>query len=254
MNPRKIIHSLSGTTRRLLATAALVIPLGSHATLFSFGPLCDESGCGTAEMDISILGNTLTMLLDNTSPTTLDDGTGINTPGITGFGFNVADPTPTISGWSMTAFNTDGSGPVTIDDQTGTGAWVMNTFVGGVSLDFLPTAGVHAQIKGALYNPSATTGLAAAPNYETGATLVIDFTSAPVLNEEGCGGGVGDCTTFVRMQNVGLNGDGSLKLPGNPPGAGGPPASVPEPRILALLSLGMLGGLFMRRRRFQEKI
>ena len=253
MNPLEIIRLLSTNAGRLLAAAAFIIPISSHATLFSFGSDCDAGGCGTAEMNISISGNTLTMLLDNTSPTTLDDGTGINTPGITTFGFNVAEPTPTIISWTLTAFNIDGSGPVRIDDQTGgSGDWVMTTTQAGVSLDFLPSAGDPANVQGALYNPLAAAGFAATPNYETGATLSITFDSAPFLNEEPCANSVGgDCTTYVRMQNVGLNGAGSLKLPG---GGGGedPPSAIPEPNILALMSMGMLGGLFMRRRLRKE--
>lgn len=251
MSPHKIIRSLSMNAGGLLAAAAFIIPLSSHATLFSFGPDCDEGGCGTAEMDISISGNTLTLLLDNTSPITLDDGTGINTPGITAFGFNVAEPTPTISSWTLTAFNIDGSGPVTIGDQTNTLDWVMTSTQAGVNLDFLPSAGDPANIEGALYNPLATAGFGTTPNYESEAKLVIIFDSAPILAEEFCANSVGgDCTTFVRMQNVGLNGDGSLKLPGG--GGEDPPSNIPEPNILALMSMGMLGGLFMRRRLRKE--
>ena len=250
------IQTLTGRVATLLSAAAMMFPLSAQAVMYDFGPDCDAGGCGTATMDISISGNTLTLKLDNTSPTTLDSGSGTNTPGITGFGFNVADPEPSISSWSLTAYNTDGSGPVTIGDGDPTDDWVMNTFVGGVSLDFLPTAGDPAQIKGALYNPSATSGFGATPNYETQAILTINFDSAPVLAEENCRGGVGDCTTFVRMQNVGLNGGGSLKLPGTSTSSstststsnGVPPSEIPESNILALLGAGLLGGVLARRR------
>ena len=244
-------QTLTGRVATLLSAAAMMYPLSAQAVMYDFGPLCDEGGCGTATMDISITGNTLTVKLDNTSPLTLVDGSGTNTPGITGFGFNVADPEPGISSWSLTAYNTDGSGPVTIGDGDPGKDWVMNTFVGGVSLDFLPTAGKPAQIKGALYNPDATSGFGATPNYETEAVMTIIFDSAPVLAEENCRGGLGDCTTFVRMQNVGLNGKGSLKLPGtstSTSNGGVPPSEIPESNIIALLGAGLLGGVLARRR------
>jgi hypothetical protein len=214
------------------------------AVNFSFSG-SDEGGTGSATMNINIVGNTLTLLLDNTSPTSLDDNTGVNTPGITGFGFNLTDPIPGLDSWSLTAFNTDGSGPVTIGANVGgTGDWVMNTSVAQITLDFLPTAGDPAQIKGALYNPAATEGFGALPNYVTTATLTMNFLSAPVLDSSQCGpGGFGDCITYVRFQNVGVDGEGSLHLPGTTGtnGVDGATGQLPEPGTVLLFGSGLAG-------------
>lgn len=174
---------------------------------------CDAGGCGSANMSIIISGNNLTLTLDNTSDTALQDGTpNANAPGITGFGFNTKDPDPTVTSWSLTAKDKD-TNNVVIGNSAGTstGDWKLNTSIAGVSLDFLPTTDGN-NIKGALYNPSATGPFGALPNYFTTATLLMSFDSAPELDTEACGGGIFDCQVFVRMQNVGKNGEGSLKL------------------------------------------
>jgi hypothetical protein len=241
---KKLITSLMGLG--LIALSGFV----QAAFNFDFGPECDRGGCGTAEMAISINGNTLTMNLHNTSPITLDNGKDVNTPGITGFGFNLADPTPGFVSWSLTAHDTDGNGPVEIGKNGVDGDWVMNTRGPGVSLDFLPTT--DNGVAGALYNPDAVNGFAATPNYETQAQLIITFDSAPMLAIEDCGGGVGDCNTFVRMQNVGRDGGGSLKLDGTPGTATFDTNNVPNPSPLALMGLGgILLGAMSRRKRQQ---
>ena len=154
----------------ILAVCPVLVSSNALALSFTFSG-ADAGGVGTATMDILGSGtNSLTITVDNTSPTSLISGSGINTPGITGFGFDGTLSQTNITSWSMTA-KTSGGSMVTIDDQTGTGAWVMNTKVGNIKLDFLPTAGSPAQIKGALYNPAAVSGFGATPNYFTQATL-----------------------------------------------------------------------------------
>jgi hypothetical protein len=222
---------------------ALAAVLGMAASaeasyLFSFSG-SSSGGTGSAEMSITITGSALTLTLDNTSPTTLDNGTGDNAAAITGFGFNIEnDPLPPISSWSLTAYESDGD-LVQIGGTSFPGFWTLDTFFAGVSLDFLP----HVQgIKGAIYNPDAedSPALAAQPNYFSTATFVLNFntTSTILLNED---------STFVRFQNVGLNGAGSLKTTGEEP----PDITehAPEPSSVILMLGGMAVGCATRLRR-----
>jgi hypothetical protein len=216
---------------------------------------CNSGGCGAAEMAIDITGNVLTMTLDNTSPLTLQNGSSVNTPGITGFGFNLADTDPVWKNWSLTAhqFDKDGNIPEesTIGNDAGTGNWVLGgDKVSGITLDFIPTTKNGSN--GALYNPDARDYLdkASPDSYLTQATLVVEFESAPTLAYEDCGSGIRDCNTFVRMQVVGK--DGSLKLPGTPGTATFDTNNVPNPSPLALMGLGgILLGAISRRKRQQ---
>lgn len=224
----------------LLALAAV---LGMAATadasyLFSFSG-STNGGTGSADMSIDITGSTLTLTLDNTSPTTLDNNTGNNAPAITGFGFDLANnPLPAIASWTLTASEADGD-VVQIGGASFPGFWTLDTFFAGVSLDFLP----HVQgIKGAIYNPDAenSPALAAQPNYFSTATFVLNFntTSTIVLDED---------STFVRFQNVGLNGAGSLKTTGEEPPDITEHAPEPSSVILMLSGLTVFGATRLRR-------
>lgn len=217
----------------------------------------DSGGTGSATMLIEISGNTMTIKLDNTSPLALTNNTGINSPGITGFGFNLTDPLPKLSSWSLTAKKTDGSGPFTIGSSElgSTGAWILNTTIAGVTLDFLPTTSYG--INQALYNPDSIGPFSGkAPYYETRAVMKMTFDSAPVLALGACGNGIsvsptGQCETFVRMQNVGTG--GSLKIPGIDPPPPGESLSVAEPNSLTLLGLGLIASAStLRRRKLQS--
>lgn len=208
----------------------------------------DAGGTGSATMDIKIVGNTLTLTLDNTSPTTLNSPlTGANAPGILGFGFNLADPLPTLISWALTGYaDAAQTTLVTLGDSVPPSgdSWVLGTTIAGVTMDFLPNSN-EGGVKGAIYNPAATAGLAALPNYFSTATLVMNFASAPVLAPLPSG-------VFVRMQNVGLNGAGSLKLFGTPNGPDDPPiATTPEPTSMAIFGIGLVGcsAYKLRRRR-----
>ena len=197
----------------------------------------DAGGTGKAEMYFNGSGTTnLTVDIFNLSPITLDDGTGDNAPAITKFGFSaLEDPQPNIVSWTLTAFDENDT-LITIgsSDGSGTGDWdiSIDDKIGNIKFDYLSEI---QNVKGGLYNPDATAGLAAQPNYFTEATLDIEFDSAFTLDET---------STLVRMQNVGDNGGGSLKLAGTPLDPNPPRARVPEPSTIlgycVVLGLGAM--------------
>lgn len=206
-----------------------------------------SGGSLTADMGITIddASGIFTLILDNTSPTTLDDGTGINAPGIDGFGFNL-DPNLTWSSWSITAFatgNPQGSAITIGSSADNTLPWVLSESQNnqGINIDFNPNNGNG--VNEALYNPLATSGFPGGQNtnYFTQAVFTIDYNGIPNLASEACGSGL-TCTTFVRGQNVGANGAGSVKLAGTEDDGGViPPQEIPVPGTFALIGLGLLG-------------
>jgi hypothetical protein len=180
-------------------------------------------------MDISIIGKQLVAEVNNTSPIDLIGGTdGGNSPGITGFGFNLNPASLVLQSWKLTAYDSN-SNLVTIGSSgPGTYDWVMGTTLASIEVDYLPNNGGSPD--GAIFNPLSlkdpNSTLPGGINdiYFTTAILTMDFDGTPELAE-------GKWSPFVRMQIVGLDGEGSLKLP----------PSVPEPSTMLLLGAGLIG-------------
>lgn len=236
MNRTSVIPAvLAGAAIALSANA-----LPASALTFNFEGQ-DENGTGSAKMQFSTDGGSfLTVDLWNTSPITTSTGAA-NAPGITAFGFsNVSGQAPpVIEQWVLEALDINNQlvkiGSSSNDCGSISCLWKLGTFSEGVKLDYLPNI---TGVQGALYNPEATEGLAATPNFFTQAIFTAQFASKYTLDNS---------STYVRMKNVGDNGEGSLKLWGTPTDNG--TVSVPEPFTIlgTIVALGF-GGLFQRER------
>lgn len=237
--------------KKIILTLAILIFTGSSTWALTFNFFgTDENGVGSATMEILIVGNSLIAEMDNTSPITTSGG-GTNIPGIAAFGFNLTnDPLPGFSSWSLVARDSNDD-EVTLD-SSGTGEWVLNTehTLEGETLDIFPNnADASQNVAALLYNP--LTGLpdteGAKTNYFTSAILEIVFNEAPLFAYEA---GV---SPYVRMQRVGDDGEGSLKLfgiPGDDNGGGGGFEVIPEPGTFLLFGAGLLGlGIWGARRK-----
>jgi hypothetical protein len=232
----------------LVAFSLLLGPQSAECSVFSFSG-SDAGGTGSGTMEFLGMGTTsLTLNINNTSPLVLDDFTGVNSSAITGFGFDASAPIPNITSWALTAKD-NSSATWTIGNLAGTGTndWVMTDGVSGIQLDFFPTTDNGS--KGALYNPLQSTGFGGPPQYFTEAVLSMEFDDIFNLNVHPSGTGGVDASPLMRFQNVGMNGEGSLKVPGDGGGGGGGGGVVPEPAAALVWSLLLGMGLAYRRAR-----
>lgn len=204
-------------------------------------------GEASAVMNITITDNILNLKLDNTSPLTLLDGTGVNAPGITAFGFNLAND-PGYSSWSLFAYDKVTDTNVQLGGTGFVGSWSLVSTEQGVTLDYM--ADNNTGVNAALYNPEQTTGMANNPFF-TSAYFQMTFLDDIMLATTAASLGSGlEGITYVRFQNVGVAGDGSLKLVGFTDGGTGEQDVIPEPSTIILLGAGLVGlGFWYRRKK-----
>lgn len=238
------INEGSGTMNKNLVMCGPILfmfCIGLIATTPAFGISFSASdivggytATGSANLDYSFTGYTLTIDVYNTSPLT-DSGENSNSPAITSFGFDVSNLT------GYTGFEVYAHGFILGGD---TGSWTEITDLwelendvnlqggqgGKLKFDFVPNT--ENGIAGGLINPLAD-GSTGNDLYETKGTFTIVFAEDP-----------GDLTNWhMRFQNLGLSGEGSLnKVP-----------SIPDPAAVFLLgSACLMGGLAGFRRKFRK--
>ena len=232
------------------AAAALSTGSAQAALLTYMFAGTSAGGVGSATMIVNdaFSAQNILVQLFNTSPLTLPGG-GANAPAITGFGFDFANSSDfSLTSWQLfSSAGADCIGSSTLC-ELGPNPWVLDAVGPNQPLDFFVSTSPGSTVQGGLYNPSANQGLAATPNYFTEARLLIEYTGdTPIISDitnTPCNPAQ-PCSPFVRMQNVGENGAGSLRLD---PSGNFPPTGVPEPGTLALLGMALAAGALARRK------
>ena len=197
-----------------------------------------SSGINGGEVTFTDLGSNLLQIeFDNTtSPVMVGPGTYLNSSVINGIVFDIEDDIEALSIVSFTAGN---SLPITGWDyelNVDNNITPNNTVV---DFSFTATNGINDGIYNA--DDPGTNLDNAFPDI---ATLVLQITDPSSWALQA--GGISN--DILRMQRVGFNGDGSLKIPGE--GGTPPVGGVPEPSLVALFSMGLLGmGLSHHRRK-----
>lgn len=238
----------------LIVLCIMALPtMGFGAIDFSFSYVDPDGWDSTGLMTIDVSGDTMTVTVDNTSSTMFDGK--VMAPGITGFGFDIIEPlSQAVSDWTLEA-DIDGSGnTMAIAEMTGlNNDWnlLFNENFNGITVDY--TANTNDGVKGALYNPDVINednymdALGGPPRYFTTATLSLTFDADifNVLDTDNDGAiDLDDNTSwysFLRMQNVGPNGQYSTKLWDDGGGGGGGGSAVPEPATMILMGMGLIG-------------
>lgn len=212
----------------LWAVVAVAGPAQAMVITKSFSASANSGvGSGTIAFDDHGGGNTLTLTINNTSPNLTATGSQ-NSSIITGWGFSASPDLPVIQSWSIvsgTGVNLTSNYNLNYDVGFG-GAG------GGVAVEnlFKTTNGIN----GGIYNAAAPGNIANA--FPDIAVVTIQFSTPFTLTQIP--------TATLRMQRVGINGAGSLKILATAEQI----ASADEPGAVALFGVG-LAGLYLRRRK-----
>jgi hypothetical protein len=232
------------------AQAAIVAPEvigdddGTHT--FSFSGV-SSGGSATAQVNVRVdwLENGYTRIKSeiwNTSPIQLNSLTGDNAPAITGWGFDTSPDCikeQDFASWSVMATNSLGA-QVVLGTMGGTdNIWTLaiDSGEGKILLDLFADNS-SKNVQHALYNPDADPDAFAPDPYFTKAYFeVVVKQHVSVLYQPNPADNRADISPYVRFQNVGRNGAGSLKLSAFAHGfEADTPATVPEPMSLVVWS------------------
>jgi hypothetical protein len=203
---------------------AALASLPAHATVITrtfSGTASGGTGSGIMTFDDNGGSSTLTVRIDNTSPNLLNSGVGLNSSIITGWGFSVTPNLPNVASWSVISGN-----GVNITSRY---KWSDNVSLGGYQpgqLFLEESLQATNGINGGIYNAANPGNTANA--YPDVAVFTINFCAPFTLQQID--------TATLRLQRVGTNGAGSLKLLGY----AAQQYAAPEPSALFIFLTGLL--------------
>ena len=234
---KEILMGIKTIQKAVLALALVALAGAANSIERLYGDNATNNGSG--KVTYTSLGQTLTIVFDNTSVNTVEGSGDQNSSIITGLVFDIDAVINSIS--SYTFSSSAGTGDT--GDLTSLYSVKFDTksnIVKGstkVDLEIATITGAN----GGIYN-SDSAGDITGSVFPDLATLVL------TIDDPASYSGLAEISgDILRMQRVGLNGAGSLKLPGYNDGED-PPSAIPEPGILSLLGLSLAGVAMFRRR------